>query len=117
MRIDVLFAAVPTADFGTTLAWYERLLGRPAEIVAKHDEVMWQVAAGGWLYLVGDPVRAGHGLVTLAVADLDDVLAEVHGRGLTPGRVELIGDVGRKASFTDPEGNTMVLIEVNRSRG
>jgi hypothetical protein len=110
-EVEVLFAAVPVADLGA-VAWYTRLLGRPADIVPNDDEVMWRLADAAWLYVVRDARRAGHALVTLCVADLDLAVAGIAARGITGGPVEIIGDAGRKATFTDDEGNAISFIEV-----
>jgi predicted enzyme related to lactoylglutathione lyase len=117
VTIDVLFAGIAVGEFDAALGWYARLLGRPADIMVKDDEVMWQISQGGWLYVVCDPSRAGRALVALAVADLDEVLTEVAGRGLTSAPVEAMPGAGRKASFTDPEGNTISFIQVEQSGG
>jgi predicted enzyme related to lactoylglutathione lyase len=111
-EVEVLFAAVPVADLGGAVAWYTRLLGRPADIVPNDDEVMWRLADAAWLYVVRDARRAGHALVTLCVADLDLAVAGIAARGITGGPVEIIGDAGRKATFTDDEGNAISFIEV-----
>ena len=52
---EVLFAGVATASLETAKPWYEALLGRPADIVANEDEVMWRICDGGWLYLSSRP--------------------------------------------------------------
>ena len=115
--IDVLFAGIAVADFEAARAWYARLLGRAADIIAKDDEVMWQIRDGGWLYVVGDSSRTGHALVTLAVGDLDSALVEIEARGISPSSIETIAGAGRKASIVDPEGNTINLIEVDQPSG
>lgn len=111
----VLFAGVATAEVEAAMPWYEALLGRRADIVVNVDEVMWRIREGGWLYLVRDPGRAGHGLVTVAVADLDRTLAEIAARGLDVPSIETIEGAGRKAPIVDPEGNTIALIEIQSS--
>ncbi len=74
---------------------------------------MWRASDGGWIYLVVDPARAGHTLVNLAVADLDAADAELRGRGLEAEAFETVGTAGRKAWYRDPDGNALVLIEVD----
>jgi predicted enzyme related to lactoylglutathione lyase len=110
--MDLLFAGIAVADFGAALAWYEQLLGRPADIIVKDDEVMWRIADAAWLYVTGDPSRSGHALVTVAVADLDETVALIEDRGLRSAPIETIAGAGRKAAFTDPEGNMTTFIEV-----
>jgi predicted enzyme related to lactoylglutathione lyase len=110
--IGVLFAGVPVTDFGAAVGWYARLFGRPADIIVKDDEVMWRFADAAWLYVLSDPERAGHALVALSVPDLDKALADIAGRGITSGPVEFVGDAGRKAVFTDADGNSLAFIEV-----
>ena len=114
--VEVLFAAVTVADLDGAVAWYGRLFGRPADIVPNDNEVMWRLADAAWLYVLRDEKRAGHALVTLCVADLDRAVADIAARGITGGPVELIGDAGRKVTFTDAEGNTVSFIEVTATR-
>ncbi|MGA2527832.1 MAG: VOC family protein [Acidimicrobiales bacterium] len=59
-----------------------------------------------------DPSRAGHGLVTLAVDDLDEAITAIEARGLSASGLEAVTGAGRKACFTDPSGNTVVLVEL-----
>ena len=110
--VEVLFAAVTVADLDRAVAWYARLFGRPADIVPNDNEVMWRLADAAWLYVVRDEKRAGHALVTLCVADLDQAVADIAARGITGRLAQIIGDACRKATFTDAEGNTVSLIEV-----
>ena len=112
--MDVLFAGLRVRDLAAAVDWYSRLFGRPADIVPNDDEVMWRVADGGWLYVVRDAARAGNGLVTLCVTNLDAALGELAHRDIIMSSVQPIGDAGRKARGQDPDGNSVDLIEVNR---
>jgi predicted enzyme related to lactoylglutathione lyase len=110
--VDVLFVGVPVRALSDAQPWYESLFGRAPDIVPNDQEVMWKVVEDGWLYVVEDAPRAGRSLIALAVADLDDAVAEVAGRGLRPDSVEQVGDAGRKAIFTDPDGNSVSMLDV-----
>lgn len=110
--IDALFAGVAVRNFAVAADWYTRLLGRSPDITAHEAQVMWRLADAAWLYVVADAARAGGALVSLSVADLDKAVAEVASRGITGGPVELVGTAGRKATFTDTEGNSVAFIEV-----
>jgi glyoxylase I family protein len=113
MDAQVLFAGVAITDLDAVRPWYERLFGRPADIIPNENEVMWRAAANaGWLYLVVDRQRAGQSLAALSVRDLDAELAALCGRGIEPEFVEQVGEAGRKATLRDPDGNTVALIEV-----
>ncbi|HWD53044.1 MAG TPA: VOC family protein [Acidimicrobiales bacterium] len=112
MPIDVLFSGVATADLEAAIPWYDALLGRPADVIPNGDEVMWRICEGAWLYLIRDPTHAGHGLVTVSVADLDQTIAEIGHRGLDRPPIETIEGAGRKAPFVDPDGNTITFVEV-----
>jgi predicted enzyme related to lactoylglutathione lyase len=113
MAITVLFAGVPTADYTSARPWYERLLGRPPDMVPHEQEATWQVAGTGWVYLVADTPRAGSALLTLIVDDLDGHVAELAARGLVASEVEEMPGVGRRAVFVDPEGNRISFAEVH----
>jgi predicted enzyme related to lactoylglutathione lyase len=108
---DVLCAGVPVADFQVARAWYERLFGRPPEVLPHETEAMWQAAASGWIYVVGDAERAGHALVTLLIDDLDGWLAALAERGVAVATIEEVGG-GRKATVIDPDGNRVAFAQV-----
>jgi predicted enzyme related to lactoylglutathione lyase len=111
MHIDVVLIGVAVADLDPALTWYERLFGRPPDLVPNATEAAWQLTAGGWIYVVCDPGRAGHGIVTLVVEDLDDVWRRIRERGVSPEPIQGLGTAGRKALIADPAGNTIALAE------
>jgi hypothetical protein len=103
----ILFAGVPVADIASGRAWYERLIGRPPDLVPHEREVAWQLAEAGWIYVVEDPARAGSALVTLIVDDLEVEVAAAADRGLAAdARAE---GPPRKAEFIDPDGNKVTF--------
>jgi hypothetical protein len=112
MAFTEVFAGIAIAEIGSARSWYERLLGRPPDMLPNDNEAAWQLAGQGWIYLVGDAERAGHALVTVLVDDLDGLLAGLTERGLEPGPVETLGNGVRKASITDPDGNQISFGEV-----
>jgi predicted enzyme related to lactoylglutathione lyase len=105
LTVSVLFAGIPVADLDSAIEWYERLLGAPPDMTPNETERTWKLTGEAWIYVVADPERAGKGLVTVMVDDLDDRLEGMRGRGIDVGRVETIGPGVRKAVISDPEGN------------
>jgi hypothetical protein len=57
------------------------------------------------VYIEQDPERAGDGLVTVIVDDLDAVIADIGSRGLQPADVETYSNGVRKALYRDADGN------------
>ena len=112
MNADVLFAGVAVSDFRAAQAWYERFFARPADVVAHEEEVMWQVTGHSWLYIVRDADHAGHGIVAMAVPDIEGAASALQARGVPAGPIEPEGDAGRKAVVLDPDGNSIAIIEV-----
>jgi hypothetical protein len=112
MEIDVLFVGVPIADLAVASRWWGQMLGRPPDLPVNESEVMWRIAEQGWLYLVVDALRAGQALAAVSVADLDQSVVDIAGRGIEPASIETIAGAGRKAYFVDPDGNSIAIIEV-----
>lgn len=100
-------------DLEAAIVWYEQLFGRSPDIVPNENEVMWQVTESGWLYVIRDAERAGETIVTISVADLQQLVAELSARGVDAGLVEPVGQAGWKATIVDNDGNTVILIEVS----
>jgi len=99
-----LFAGARVRDLSRARAWYERLLGEPA-FCPNENEVVWTVADGRSLYIKEEADRAGGGLITFFVDDLDTVIAEIASRGLEPAELETYFNGVRKAIYRDEDGN------------
>lgn len=111
MAITEVFAGIAVADYERALAWYERLVGRPPDMIPNENEAVWQLTETGLIYVVGDSHRAGNALLTLIVDDLEGRVAEIAKRGLVPA-IETLPGVGRKAVITDPEGNKITFAQL-----
>ena len=68
-------------------------------------EAVWMLADERAVYIVEDAERAGHGLVTVIVDDLDAVVGEIAARGLEPDERETYANGVRKTIYRDPDGN------------
>ena len=109
MGYTEVFTGIAVAELDAALAWYERLIGRPPDLVPNDDEGAWQLVGAGWVYVVRDAERAGKGLVTLLVRDLDELVAELAGRDIDTGEVETIPEAVKRVRISDPEGNTITF--------
>lgn len=107
-----LFAGIAVADATAAAGWYEQLLGVAPTFWAHEHESVWILAHRRALYVVQDPTRAGHGLVTLMVGALDQFLAEAEARAVVPTRVHEYDAGVRKAVFVDPDGNQVGVGQV-----
>jgi catechol 2,3-dioxygenase-like lactoylglutathione lyase family enzyme len=110
MEVTHVFTGLPVSDYEAARRWYERLLGRPADMLPKADEAVWQLSNSALIYVVADQPRAGSGLLTVAVNRLDEHLAELAERGI-PIQTETLAKGVRKVSVSDPDGNTISFFE------
>ena len=99
-----LFAGIRVRDLTAARAWYEKLLGEPS-FFPNATEVVWTLADDRSLYIEEDPHRAGSGLITILVDDLDALIAEIGSRGLEPAERETYSNGVRKATYRDGDGN------------
>jgi catechol 2,3-dioxygenase-like lactoylglutathione lyase family enzyme len=104
-----VFSGIAVADYARAVEWYTRLWGRPPDMVPHEAEVVWWLTSSASFYVVADRARAGKGLLTVILDDLDRLLAELAGRGLTPESTEGLPDELRRAVFSDPEGNRVTF--------
>ncbi|MEV6318875.1 VOC family protein [Streptomyces sp. NPDC051776] len=111
MAFTHVLAVAPVRDIETAVAWYERLIGRPADRRPMDGLADWHISSDGWIQVFASPEHAGSTLLNLVVDDLDSALAAITGRGLTAGPVEHGGQKVRFAALHDPDGNRITLIE------
>lgn len=110
MPISNTLAVVGVADFDSALAWYERLLGRPADERPMVGLAQWQLTETGGIQLLRDPDRAGTASVTLIVDDLKDHVAFLTGSDFTVDAITT-GEMARFVAISDLEGNTITFAE------
>jgi len=109
--VEHLFAGLGVSDYDAGLAWYTRLFGREPDVTVSETEAMWQLVGSGWVYVIRDGERAGRGLLTLLVDDLDASVANLAERGIVAGAIETEPGLYRKAVVNDADGNTISLGE------
>jgi catechol 2,3-dioxygenase-like lactoylglutathione lyase family enzyme len=104
------FAGLAVADYTAAYHWYVSLLGRPADMFPHDREAVWRLTPDGSIYLVEDPERAGTGIVTLALDDLD-----AHERRLRDGGLTFAeqghGAAPRRLVVRDLDGNTLTFFQ------
>jgi predicted enzyme related to lactoylglutathione lyase len=114
MDVGYVFAGLMVANRDEAADWYARLLGRPADMLPNDAEATWQLADSASLYLLEDPARAGRGVITLVVDDLDTLLSGIGARGLDVSPTQEVGTAGRKCVISDPDGNEVALVELSK---
>jgi hypothetical protein len=112
MAVVALFAGVATADIAAAKVWYERLFGRPPDMLPNDTEACWQLQGPAWVYVVEEPARAGQGVLTVIVDDIDAQVAGLTARGIEPGPIEWEGTAARKSVVFDPEGTKIAFAQV-----
>jgi catechol 2,3-dioxygenase-like lactoylglutathione lyase family enzyme len=111
MPVVKVLAALAVADIEAARAWYEQLLGRPADDIPMATAAEWHLTETGSIQLVQSAERAGKGLVTLTVDDVDDLVVDLAGRDLELAAADTPSGMFRIASTTDPEGNVITFAE------
>src|SRR5262249_5961031 len=109
---EYLFAGVLVGNLDAAIEWYTNLFGRPPHFRPNDHEAVWQTAPPGSIYVKRDAARAGNSVVTIAVADLETVIALLTSRGINAGEVEPVGDAGIESKLSDPEGNEITLVQI-----
>jgi len=110
VRVTRLLPELAVADLETALGWYALLLGRRADARPMGGLAEWRYE-GGDLQLFEDADRAGRGLLTVFVEDVEAELARLASLGITPGvRGEATSLGVEFATITDPDGNAITLV-------
>lgn len=110
MSIDNALASVAVKDLKAAVAWYEQLLGRPADSTPMPEVAEWKFERGGWLQVYQVPERAGGGSCTLAVSDIEEVVAHVQKLGIDTSN-QPSSDKVKTLMITDPDGNHIAFAE------
>ena len=112
MAVEHLFAGIPVSDRDAAVEFYERVFGRPPDLVPNDQEAAWRVTDSGWVCLYAGGGPAASAPHTLLVDDLDGFLTDVAERGIATGPVEAIGVSVHQSVITDPDGNRLKVGQV-----
>ena len=110
MSIDNALASVAVKDLKAAMAWYERLFERPADSAPMPEVAEWKFPRGGWLQVYQLPERAGHGSFTLAVSDINQIVAHVQKLGIDTSN-QSSGAMVKTLMIVDPDGNHIAFAE------
>ena len=99
-------------DAALAREWYERVLGRPPDLIPVDGVFEWRLAAGGVAAGGRGRTRAVPPVLRLGVPDLDAALRGVgRGRRARSARYERIPGVIALCDAEDPFGNVLSLYE------
>jgi predicted enzyme related to lactoylglutathione lyase len=115
-RLDLVFYWV--TDLGRAVAFYQGVLGLS---LVRQDEDNWaEFDSGGRRFALhaameGQPVTPGGATAVFSVKDLDSAKAELSALGVRFSHEGDVAGYARFASFPDPDGNSVQLIEYEGS--
>jgi predicted enzyme related to lactoylglutathione lyase len=110
MPISNALASVAVRNLQSTIQWYEKLFGRPADSRPMSEVAEWKFEGGGWLQVYQNRDRAGTGSVTFAVSDLDEQIADLKKSGIEPGAPMKSPKVN-VVMIKDPDGNSIAFAQ------
>jgi predicted enzyme related to lactoylglutathione lyase len=110
MKIENAIASVAVKDLKTASAWYEKLFRRPADSTPMPEVAEWKFDRGGWLQVYQLPERAGTGSCTLAVSDIDGLIAHLQSLSIDTSQASSGAKV-KTIMITDPDGNHLAFAE------
>jgi predicted enzyme related to lactoylglutathione lyase len=110
MKIDNAIASVPVKNLKAASSWYEKLFRRPTDSTPMPEVAEWKFPRGGWLQVYQLPERAGNGSCTLAVGNLEEVIAHLESLGIDTSQ-RTSGEKAKTVMITDPDGNHLAFAE------
>jgi hypothetical protein len=110
MPIINALASMAVKDLAAASAWYEKILGRPADSRPMPEVAEWKFERGGWLQIYQRPERAGSGSCTLAVRNIENQVARLEKLGINA-KQRSSGPKVDTLMIADPDGNHIAFAE------
>jgi catechol 2,3-dioxygenase-like lactoylglutathione lyase family enzyme len=114
MGINTVFAHVSCSDLETSLAWYQKLFGKPPIRRPMPGLAEWQFSDSAEVQLYEEKKHAGASTLTLGVLPLEPERARLEAAGLAPGPIEET-DGYFIMRLRDPDQNLVVLASAKKS--
>jgi len=113
MGIETIFAHVSCSDLQTSLAWYQKLFGRPPDRSPMPGLVEWRFTESAEVQLFEDKTHAGHSTLTVGVLPMEPERERLVKADLRPGPIEA-ADHFFIMRLRDPDQNLVVLASASR---
>jgi hypothetical protein len=110
MTIDNAFASVAVKDLKVATTWYEKLFRKPPDSTPMPEVAEWKFKCGGWLQVYQLSERAGGGSCTLAVSNIDEIVAHLQSLGIDTSQ-RSSGAKVKTVMIVDPDGNHLAFAE------
>lgn len=113
MKPDHIFLSINAVDFTAQSDWWSKLIGRRWDRVPMPSCHEWQLTDDILFQVLDSAGKHGGATVSMHVADLDAQIKRLAEVGINvPEPVMVEGfDTLRFAEFSDPEGNTVGLLD------
>ena len=109
-NLQNVVAVLPVADHAAAVAWYEKWIGRAADVVPMEGIAEWRIAENAWIQVSADPEPAGRTSVVIGVEDIDTQRSTCAAAGVTIGEVNDYGFI-KTAEAVDPAGNKILFVQ------
>lgn len=109
MQITHTLSVMTVRDHDEAVAWYSALFGRGPDRRPMPPSAEWDLGAGSGVQVYLDPDHAGDHHMIIGVADLDETLAELSGRGIDGEAFTVPSGQFRLAMLADPSDNSVIL--------
>ena len=110
MAINNALASVAVKDLKAVAKWYEKLFRRPPDSTPMPEVAEWKFERGGWLQVYQLPERAGGGSCTLAVSNIDEIVAHLQNLGIDTSQ-RSSGATVKTVMIVDLDGNHLAFAE------
>ena len=109
MTIANALASVAVKDIKAAEHWYQKVIGRAADLTPTPELAEWKFPNGGGLQVYALPERAGSCSCTLAVASIDVEAARLEKLGVATGA--RMGEQVKVFMVKDPDGNSRAFAQ------
>lgn len=114
MAIQTIFAHLSCSNLETSVAWYQKLFGKPPGRRPMPKLAEWQFSDSAEVQLYEDKAHAGASTLTVGVLPIEPERKRLEAAGLTPGPIEETGDYFL-VRLRDPDQNLVVLASAKKS--
>jgi predicted enzyme related to lactoylglutathione lyase len=111
MTVVNVLPVLPVGDFDAAVAWYESVFGRAPDRRPMNGCAEWQLAQSGGVQVYRSDAGAGATTAIIGVDDVDALVGQLAGRGLTLEPFNVPSGQYRLALIQDPAGNTITFAQ------
>lgn len=110
-NINSVISVLPVENFDEVLNWYQRLIGREADVIPMEGVAEWSILDNAWIQVATDPENSGRATVIIGVNEVEEQRKALWDADISVSETIEYPGIVKMIEVLDPDGNMISFVQ------